>query len=366
MGSLLLRRDLIRVPPIALPAAAFFLWTLLSAAFSDAPAAGLPQIKKFYVWLILIAVYSLVRRASQVKALLLTITAAASASAAWSLVQFVIKYQRAATAGVPFYQSYEASRITGFMSHWMTFGGHMLLAGLLVAAYLFLGRDRDRNRWVAAGVLLSLGLMLGLTRSVWAGAAVGLVYLVWYWKRWALVALPVVAGVAVVAAPEPMATRLRTVWQPGKQDMAHHRDALRRTGWRMVQAHPVFGVGPEQVARHFLEYLPEDVPQPVPKHWWYDHLHNIYAHFAAERGIPALLALLWMLGRALWDFHRGAAAMAGPWQWVLRGGAACIVGILVEGWGEVNLGDSEVLATLLSILACGYSILVEQPILRED
>ena len=38
-----------------------------------------------------------------------------------------------------------------------------------------------------------------------------------------------------------------------------------------------------------------------------------------------------------------------------RGGVrAAIIAVMVSGWGEVNLGDSEVLAMFLAVIACGY------------
>ena len=54
----------------------------------------------------------------------------------------------------------------------------------------------------------------------------------------------------------------------------------------MIRAHPILGLGPEQVGKVFLAYVPPDILSPLPK-GWYGHLHNIYLQFAAERGLPA-------------------------------------------------------------------------------
>ncbi len=45
---------------------------------------------------------------------------------------------------------------------------------------------------------------------------------------------------------------------------------------------------------------------------------------------------------------------------MLNGAIAAILGIMVAAWGEVNLGDSEVLAMFLAIVACGYSVIAAQ------
>jgi hypothetical protein len=49
-------------------------------------------------------------------------------------------------------------------------------------------------------------------------------------------------------------------------------------------------------------------------------------------------------------------------RWVLHGAIAVIVAMMVGGYEEVNLGDSEVLAMFLGAVALGYSALsAKQP-----
>ena len=133
------------------------------------------------------------------------------------------------------------------------------------------------------------------------------------------------------------------------------RRILWRTGARMIQAHPFFGLGPEHVKLQFKQYLPEDVKR-LPE-GWYEHLHNIYLQYAAERGIPVLLIFLWLIGKILTDFTRALKGLPrGPSdeRFILRGVIAAIIAILVGGILEHNLGDSEVLSLFLSVISCGY------------
>jgi O-antigen ligase len=128
----------------------------------------------------------------------------------------------------------------------------------------------------------------------------------------------------------------------------------------MIKAHPWFGVGPEMVLRNFTLYVPENIPRPLPE-GYYAHLHNIYIHYAAERGIPAMLILMWVLGRALYDFIRGLHRVKSPVaRALLEGCIAVIIGVLIEGMFEVNLGDSEVLAIFLAAVASGYVALRQE------
>lgn len=80
----------------------------------------------------------------------------------------------------------------------------------------------------------------------------------------------------------------------------------------MIQDHPWFGVGPERVGPTFMDYLPPDVPKELPVAY-YAHLHNTFVHYAAERGLPIVLALLWLFGKVLWDMSR-ALRRAPPGQ----------------------------------------------------
>jgi hypothetical protein len=86
-------------------------------------------------------------------------------------------------------------------------------------------------------------------------------------------------------------------------------------------------------------------------------LHNIYVHYAAERGVPTMLALVWMLIQIGVDFWRGLRALPpGPSlrRFLLNGGIAVLLATMVEGVVELNLGDSEVLTMFLVVVACGY------------
>src|SRR5258708_39986742 len=104
----------------------------------------------------------------------------------------------------------------------------------------------------------------------------------------------------------------------------------------------------------FDKYVPADNAKPL-REGWYSHLHNIYLQYAAERGIPTMLVLMWMIGKILWDFAaslRGKLANAEA-RFVLHGAIAVILAILAEGFLEYNLGDSEVLTLFLAGVGFG-------------
>ena len=359
-AALLMSRERIRLPPIKLPLALFMAGTLISLLLSDDPRGGTPQIRKFFVFLILLLIYSTFKKVSEVRAIVLIWTGVATLSAVRSLFQFAQKYQESRDLHRNFYDFYIAQRITGFMSHWMTFGGQEMIVLMMLAAFLFFSRGR---RWKAAGWLcaavLGVSLVLGFTRSIFLlGVPVGLVYLLWFWHRWLVAVVPVAALLAFWASPASMKQRVTSIFQPhGTTDSNLHRTITRRTGVQMIRAHPWFGLGPEvmKTPAQFDRYVPADIPRPLPD-GWYGHLHNIYLQYAAERGLPTALALVWMIGKILFDFARALRRKpADPEiRFVLHGAIAVILAILAEGFYEYNLGDSEVLTMFLAVAGFGY------------
>ena len=358
VAALLLSSEKLRLPPIKLPLALFIAGTVISLLVSGHIRDGTPQIRKFFVLLVLLVVYSTFRKISEIRAVVLLWALVAMLSAVRSLFQFWEKYQEAAAQHANFYDFYVGSRITGFMSHWMTFGGEEMMVLLLLASYLFFSRAR---RWKTAGwlcaLILVVSMVLGYTRSIFLlGFPIGLLYLLWFWHKWLVAAAPVVALLIFFVSPAALKERVISAFQPhGETDSNLHRAITRETGFAMIRAHPVWGLGPEQVGRQFEQWVPSDVARPLPE-GWYGHLHNIYLEYAAERGIPTALFLFWMIGKILWDCARalrGKLALTEA-RFVLHGAIAVILAILAEGFLEYNLGDSEVLTLFLAVVGFAY------------
>jgi putative inorganic carbon (hco3(-)) transporter len=355
--TLLVARRRLRLPPVALPLAVFFAGTLIALALSPDPRAGLPQVKKFYVWLMLPVLYTALPGVAQVRLIFTSWGMLETASGLWAFAQFFQKRSAALAKGEDFYVSYVARRATGFMGHWMTFSAEQMMAGLLLASLLLFGALRWRRPlwWGAVGIIAA-SVLIAWTRSVWIGTAVAGCYLIGAWRPKVLFAVPVAALVLFFVAPASMRERITSLYKPhGTNDSNEHRRITFRTGVEMIKAHPWFGLGPEMPGRQFEQYLPSDIPRPLPE-GFYGHLHNVYLQYAAERGIPTLLAFLWLIGKVLADFFSSARNRP-----ILHGAVAAILGLLVEGFFEHNLGDSEVLTMFMIIVASGY-IVAREPV----
>uniref|UniRef100_Q01Z28 O-antigen polymerase n=1 Tax=Solibacter usitatus (strain Ellin6076) TaxID=234267 RepID=Q01Z28_SOLUE len=357
-AALLACGEPLRLPRIKLPLGLFLLGTIISLAFSDNPAAGLPQIRKFYVFLELLVIFSLLRSVEMVRLLFLSWAGIGAVTAVRGFVQFASKVQEAHRLGRNFYDFYVGERITGFTSHWNTYSAEEMFAFIMLVAFLLFapGTRKRLWLWLICGALILIAIVLGETRGIWIALAVAGLYLVWFWKRWMVIAAPAVALLGIALAPSAMQERFTSIFKPKSVDSNQFRVVTWRTGLRMVKAHPWLGLGPEEPHLQFEKYVPEDIPRPLPS-GWYGHLHNIYLHYAAERGIPTMLVLLWMLLQILYDFWRGLRILPpGPSnrRFLLHGGIAAVLATMAEGFVELNLGDSEVLTMFLVIVACGY------------
>ncbi len=360
LAALLLSDTRLRLPPLRLPLALFIAGTVVSLLLSGDPASGIPQIRKFFVFITLLVVYSTFREVADVRRLVLCWGGAAAVVSARGLVQFVEKYREAQFAGRSFYEYYVGERITGFMSHWMTFGGLLVIVFLLVAAFLFFSpAARGKLLWLGllSASLLGTAILLSWNRSLWPATGAAFIYLVWYWRKRLLFALPLVLAAVIWLVPGVRGRVISIVRPHGDMDSNQFRIVCWRTGWQMIKAHPWFGLGPEQVRIQFDRWVPPDTPRPLPT-GWYGHLHNIYIHYAAERGVPTMLFLVWLLVKILFDFLRAVRRLPpgpGEAKFLLHGGVAVVMATMLAGIFEMNLGDSEVLTLFLAAVACAYA-----------
>ena len=360
LGVLLLSGLPLRWPKAAAGLGLFLLWTLLSLGLSPDPSHGSPQLRKMVVFLIMLVVFSSVRKLAEARWLVYAWLTLGTITAGTGLWQYMRAIGLAKEAGMDFYHFYVAGRISGFMSHWMTFSGQQLFILLMIGAFLLYAPAR-RERWwlwLPCGVLAAVALVLSDTRSIWLAAlAAGFYLLVRHsWK--AALALPLVVLLGLLVAPGAVQQRAMSIIRPEKEtDSNSHRITAWRTGWEMVKAHPVFGLGPEEIAKPavFDSYVPADLPRPLPV-GFYGHLHSIYVHYAAERGIPAVLLLVSALLGAIWRFRKALRNLQpgrSYRRFLLEFATASVIGVMVSGVFELNLGDSEVLTMFLVVLCLG-------------
>lgn len=340
---------------LLLPFALYAAGSVVATLAAPAPMAAVSQLKKLLLFILIPVLYTALRDTRDAMRTTWLLIAASVLSALWSFVQFGRKYAFASSNGLDFYLHYVASRTTGFMSHWMTFGGEIVITWLLLMAVLFFALPSD-SRWrraaIAAAGILAIALVLNWTRSILIAAAISATYLILQRRRRWIIALPVFFALAMTFAPTR--DRIISIVRPrGDVDSNSHRIITWRTGLAMIADHPWLGLGPGQVSKQFESYIPADVPRPLPE-GYYQHLHQIYLQYAAERGVPVLLAILWLLGRMAYDFWRAISSASGETLALLQGTLAAWAATLIGGLFENNLENSEVLMLFLITMAIGY------------
>ena len=135
----------------------------------------------------------------------------------------------------------------------------------------------------------------------------------------------------------------------------------------MIKHHPLLGLGPDGPKFHFEEYFPAEYARSRPE-GFYQHVHNVYLQYAADRGIPTALVMVWLLIQVVVDFWRGLRRLApGPStrKFLLHGGIAIVMATMVDGVVEYNLGDSEFLTMFLVVVGCGY-LALEQGLIEDQ
>ena len=255
-SMLVVYRERLFVPVFFWPLTAYAIWTMLSVVFSFDPARSLTDSKEILLFLVVPAVYRFAsgQRVSTVANIVITVGAA---TAVIGIVQYgILEYDHL------------GQRPRGSMGHYMTYSGLLMLVIVLsVSRLLFARTDRI---WTALALpALIVALTLTFTRSAWVGACVGVSLLLVLKDLRLLAAVPVVAAVFFTLAPPQITDRVYTVFDlqdPTNRD----RVAMVIAGTRMVQDHPLTGVGPEMVQEVYGSYRSAGAVNATNP-----HLHNV-------------------------------------------------------------------------------------------
>ena len=336
-----------RAPTFFIPLLVYSALSLAAAAFSVNQAISFFNLRQLALYLIIPIAYMSLGSIEEIRRANLAVFVSAAVSMAYSFYHFVFK-------AVP------AERIKGFMGHYMTQAGLLVLFMSLALAMLFFGRKKVRWLWGAGAVMALAALELTLTRNAWIGLAVALCVLVFLYKPKFVLAVPVLVVLVFFASPAPVKQRALSIFT--LQGFSNRiRVEYFQAGLKIIRDHPLLGTGPDTVDMVFQnpKYgLSEDAKRNV-------HLHNTPVQIAAERGIPALLAWLAFI---VWTFlelaklvrvrSKGKERAGGGNPIVTPLVAAALAGLaafVVSGLFEYNFGDSEILFLFLFLMTVPFA-----------
>jgi O-antigen ligase len=354
MGAVSLqRKDLTQFlrtrPPFVWPLLSFAAWTVLTCLASRNILLSLSETRKFFLYLILILVPFALRNSDRrIHRVYESIFAASLISASAGIGQF---------AADPTLDL--LNRISGLLSHWMTYSGLLMLALIGLAAYSVCRRGRIAWWVFPLGAFLIAGMYFSQTRNSWLGSITGIIAVFLLRRPRAILPMAILLGVLYFASPESMQVRLRSSWDRNDPEN-RSRIELFHTSLRLIGEHPWLGVGPKNVNKEALHYRGSHEFGD----WLYQHMHNNILQIAAERGIPGLLLWLWLMIRLGWDAIRvfrsanASAKESGNSEAALMASTAAIgawIALFVAGMFEFNFGDSEVLTLYLFMAAAPYA-----------
>ncbi|HEX9901625.1 MAG TPA: O-antigen ligase family protein [Acidobacteriota bacterium] len=335
---LIQRKDRLLLPSFLWPLAAYAALSLLSSAFSVDLPSSVRDCRGLLLFLavpLAIAAFTTISWATMG---FLSLLLSAAVSCAYSLYQF-------GRGALP------ENRIMGFMGHYMTQAGLLMLFCLAALSFLIFLKGKIRWLWLAALAPALACLALTLTRSAWIGLAVGACLLLGLYRPKLLVLVPVAVGLFFLAAPKPLRERALSTFSL-KAESNQDRIEYLRAGWEVIRLRPWLGTGPDTVDEVFNDpslRLSAHAARNV-------HLHNNLLQIAAERGIPAAAAWLAFMVlaflSALKIFRRGE-----PWLKAWAGASlAALAGLFTAGFFEYNFGDSEITVLFLLLLAIPHGL----------
>lgn len=193
------------------------------------------------------------------------------------------------------------------------------LLPLLLAAAESRGKAQQRltaRLFVVLVGLTVMALIFTYSRTAW-GAALASLFFYWGIREKAKLRRTLLILLLLVGFFPSVGSRLGN--NPLASGTVGHRFQIWQETWGLVQKYPLTGGGKSEL-RALLRPLRAD------------HAHNLYLQLAAEKGIPALLLLGWLLHR----FHTAArlAEAAGMNGRLQRGVQAAFGGQLVAALAE--------------------------------
>ncbi len=211
-----------------------------------------------------------------------------------------------------------------------------------------------------------MALLLTVTRASWLAllvsaaliATIGL-------RRRALIVVAVCALPLMLAGAFILHNKRNVGFFDQKDDSIRWRETVQKEGFHLLVSNPrhlVVGVGMDSMKAHWREWELFDNGR-IPM----GHMHSDYLQIALERGVPALIVWLILMGiyvRMLWQTQRQLSKDDWIKRGVVLGALGGLVGFMLSGLVHYNWGDSEVVMILYLIM--GLSLVVERRVRGQE
>jgi hypothetical protein len=252
-------------------------------------------------------------------------------------------------------------RATGFYNHWVTYSEVLqLIASLALGIFLALKRKKNATGILLlvaiAGLVFALGMTV--TRASWIGFAVAAAAMLLLTSSRRTILLVAACALPLVLASVVLLQQKRSIRFFDKSDQSTSwRETVWQEGFTLLISKPrhlIFGVGIDSIKGHWREWgLFDNGRQPI------GHMHSNLLQIALERGLPALIVWLILLGvyvQMLWRIQRRAGTEDFA-RGIAVGALGGTIGFFTSGLVHYNWGDSEVVTVFYFIM--GLCLVVE-------
>jgi len=314
---------------------AFF--SLLSSFFSVNLGISLADSRELLLFLIVPVVYTGFSKEGDICIANYALLASASLSSLYSIFDF-------------FLFASPGERVSGFMGHYMTQAGLLLLFSCLALSKMVFSRHKTRFLWAGALLLSLVALSLTLTRSAWVGLVMAASLILLLYKPKTLIIIPLLVVLFFLLSPQHMKKRALSIFSL-KSYSNQQRIQYIKAGLKIIKEFPLLGTGPDTVDMFFQDpkyELSAEARRNV-------HLHNNLIQIAAERGIPTLLLWLFFM---VWTFVSLTKLIRNkdPSLYLLTvASMATVVALFSAGLFEYNFADSEITMLFLYLVTLPFS-----------
>lgn len=259
-------------------------------------------------------------------------------------------------------------RSRGFYGHYVTYAEVLQLIGSLAFGLLIAGfvswRNRKAKAWqigllAACFALIAFALLLSVTRAPQLALMIsaGVIVLFGLGRKWILIAALVCVPVAIGGLYFLQQSR-DVGFFDASDESTRYRKVMFQDGLRLLTDSPrnfIFGVGVDSIKKHWREWgMFEGGNLPM------GHFHSTPVQLAVERGLPALLIWIVLMGvyiRSLWRILRKRDFTDWWIHGILLGCLGGTVGFFSSSIVHYNFGDQEVVMTFYLLMGISMAII---------
>ena len=333
--------------PLGIPFGLFVLACLIAVVNAYDVNYSYSSLKKLLEFLIFFWVLNCVRDNNLRNSLSLILITSATLAGLFGLYQYWQVFD--------FNQKFSIFIITenrpeGTLSTYMTFAGLLMLAGVIALAKILF--QKPTHKWLLGSIgIITLSLLLNLSRQTWFGFLIALIFLVFFWRKKILLLIPIMLLVIYVASPLSVQQRTKSMLS-GEDVTFQMRTALWKGGWEIFKDYPLTGCG-----FRCVDLVNSQYPDPTGYIARFRGMHNNLIQVAVDTGIlgvTAWLGIWFYFFRFL--YHKAITLEKNANErWVILGSAAAMLAFLAAGFFETNFYDSEVAMLLYFIMALPFS-----------